>query len=681
MPPAPHGRRLKCLYAHIGGSVTITPFVLGIKKTASTSAISSGGTITYTVTPTLTATPGGPATVTAPDLEVVDTLPSSVVSVDTSGLAAPWTAIQTVSGTGNLIITFTYPGNASSATPLPPFSYTATTSLVAPASGEVTNSAQISAGAGPNAIAGPISSVTVSDAQADIVTKQKISDVGPDIQTGDPSVSWTTTWVNFQTTSQGPSEFVDVLPYNGDSRGTSFHGTATLSAANLEGAAASNGTLYYTTDAPGTIAAAPSGSTNWIAAGSTDLSTINGITAIKVAVSDFAAGAAGVGGVQVVMAVNGQEAGDVYGNTATGKTNTFDFSDGTPTDISVLGSSISGTVWHDANSDGLDNNAESGVDGVTVDLLNSSNAVVATTTTSGGGLYTFSELHSGTYTVKVVASSVPLGATPQEVVNTFSPDSQKDSASNPITLAENSANPGVDFGYNGTYPNFSATKTADKSSYIVGQAITYTIVETNSGAGAGSATVTDTVPGLVTVNSVSCVTSVATDTCVPGPQTNNVAGSVTLSPGATATFTITGVTNATGDAKNSVVTTPTDPGCATGCGGGTFTTGHIPVGDGPNFSATKTADKSSYIVGQAITYTIVETNSGAGAGSATVTDTVPASSPSTRSAVSPRWPPTPVCRVPRPTTWPARSPSRPGPPPPSPSPGSPTPRVTRRTRW
>ncbi len=175
----------------------------------------------------------------------------------------------------------------------------------------------------------------------------------------------------------------------------------------------------------------------------------------------------------------------------------------------------------------------------------------------------------------------------------------------------------------GDGPNFSATKVADKATYIVGEPITYTIIETNSGAGAGSATVTDTVPGIVTVNSVGCVTSVATDSCVAGPQTNNVAGSVTLSAGATATFTITGVTNATGDAQNSVVTTPSDPGCATGCGGGTTTTAHIPVGDGPNFSATKVADKATYIVGEPITYTIIETNSGAGAGSATVTDTVP----------------------------------------------------------
>ena len=176
----------------------------------------------------------------------------------------------------------------------------------------------------------------------------------------------------------------------------------------------------------------------------------------------------------------------------------------------------------------------------------------------------------------------------------------------------------------GDGPNFSATKTADKSSYIVGQAITYTIVETNSGAGAGSATVTDTVPGLVTVNSVSCVTSVATDTCVPGPQTNNVAGSVTLSPGATATFTITGVTNATGDAENSVVTTPTDPGCATQCGGG-----HSP----PRISRWPAIRISSRPRPPTRAPTSWErpsptrlsvTNNGMGSGSAIVTDTVPA---------------------------------------------------------
>ena len=105
-----------------------------------------------------------------------------------------------------------------------------------------------------------------------------------------------------------------------------------------------------------------------------------------------------------------------------------------------------------------------------------------------------------------------------------------------------------------------STKTADQTSYVVGQAITYTIVVTNSGAGAGSASVTDTVPALDSVSKVACVTSVATDTCVPGPQTNNVAGSVTLSPGASATFTISGVTNAAGDAQNAEVVTATTTG-------------------------------------------------------------------------------------------------------------------------
>ncbi len=126
-------------------------------------------------------------------------------------------------------------------------------------------------------------------------------------------------------------------------------------------------------------------------------------------------------------------------------------------------------------------------------------------------------------------------------------------------------------------PNFSSTKTADQTSYVVGQAITYTIVVTNSGSGAGSASVTDTVPALVSVSKVTCVTSVATDTCAAGPQTNKVAGSVTLSPGASATFTIAGVTNAAGDAQNAEVVTATTMGCTTQCGGGKVSTGSLPV--------------------------------------------------------------------------------------------------------
>ena len=96
-----------------------------------------------------------------------------------------------------------------------------------------------------------------------------------------------------------------------------------------------------------------------------------------------------------------------------------------------------------------------------------------------------------------------------------------------------------------------------------------------------------------------------------------------MAAGDSGSFTITGVVNGAGNAKNTAAIDPSTPGCTTQCGGGTASTPSLPVGSGPFFTQTKTADASSYIVGQAITYTVGISNTGTSTGSATVTDTVP----------------------------------------------------------
>ncbi len=61
---------------------------------------------------------------------------------------------------------------------------------------------------------------------------------------------------------------------------------------------------------------------------------------------------------------------------------------------------ISGTVWVDANNDGLIGGAETKINNVTVRLRNAAGVIVATTTTSATGTYTFSGLAVGDYTVE-----------------------------------------------------------------------------------------------------------------------------------------------------------------------------------------------------------------------------------------------------------------------------------------
>lgn len=54
-------------------------------------------------------------------------------------------------------------------------------------------------------------------------------------------------------------------------------------------------------------------------------------------------------------------------------------------------------VWNDINKDGIQDNTEVGVAGITVTLFNNANAVVSTTITDAYGYYKFSPLEEGTY--------------------------------------------------------------------------------------------------------------------------------------------------------------------------------------------------------------------------------------------------------------------------------------------
>jgi protocatechuate 3,4-dioxygenase beta subunit len=62
--------------------------------------------------------------------------------------------------------------------------------------------------------------------------------------------------------------------------------------------------------------------------------------------------------------------------------------------------SIGDYVWNDVNRDGIQDNNEPGMPGITVKLINANNEVVANTTTDGNGAYQFTGLVAGNYAVE-----------------------------------------------------------------------------------------------------------------------------------------------------------------------------------------------------------------------------------------------------------------------------------------
>jgi uncharacterized repeat protein (TIGR01451 family) len=112
---------------------------------------------------------------------------------------------------------------------------------------------------------------------------------------------------------------------------------------------------------------------------------------------------------------------------------------------------IGDTIFLDRNTDGLPDAGE-GLEGVMVRLLDSTGDVVATTYTDENGHYSFGGLMAGTYTVQVVATTLPNGGS--GLTNYTDPDNAPGAGNNSSSVTIGGANPMInldqDFGYRPT---------------------------------------------------------------------------------------------------------------------------------------------------------------------------------------------------------------------------------------
>ena len=106
---------------------------------------------------------------------------------------------------------------------------------------------------------------------------------------------------------------------------------------------------------------------------------------------------------------------------------------------------IGDRVWSDANGDGIQDPGEAGINNVSMELLDSTGAVIATTTTAADGDYLFTNVPFGNdYVVRVVSTDPDIaGFTP-----TVGPQSEGGFTSNPVSLnASLTTVTDVDFGF------------------------------------------------------------------------------------------------------------------------------------------------------------------------------------------------------------------------------------------
>jgi len=141
----------------------------------------------------------------------------------------------------------------------------------------------------------------------------------------------------------------------------------------------------------------------------------------------------------------------------------------------VVQTSIAGQVYDDANANGLLDEDEGGLSGVTVQLRRTDDSVVAEATTGTDGSYAFGSLLGAAYRVRALVPPGYLQTTPDPT---------------DIDLADGQALTGINTGM-----VYSADLSVSMAASVNGDTIVYTIAVANDGLGdAAEATLTAAVP-------------------------------------------------------------------------------------------------------------------------------------------------------------------------------------------
>ena len=173
-------------------------------------------------------------------------------------------------------------------------------------------------------------------------------------------------------------------------------------------------------------------------------------------------------------------------------------------------------MWNDTDRDGIQDSGESGLDGVTVKLLNGSGTVLNTTTTGSGGQYAFTGLDAGTYEIEFV----------KPTNYTISP---KDQGGN--DALDSDANPTT--GQTGTFAVSSgqAITNIDAGMWVP-PTVSFEVVSVFAGEGAGTATI-NVVLSHASTDTVTVGYATSDITALAGSDYTAETDTVTFTPGQT----------------------------------------------------------------------------------------------------------------------------------------------------
>lgn len=267
----------------------------------------------------------------------------------------------------------------------------------------------------------------------------------PRHQQAGKDVSWGISWSNTSTVAEGPAQFIDILPYNGDGRGTKMAKPLSNIRFNLR--TPDTDIAVEVTDAdPKTITPAniSNGTVKFVLLKDRALLTKE-ITAFRVTEQSVNANAVRL--LEVTASTQGLADNDVIGNRLE---ESSVLSMGMPITATVpvltvlFSTKVSGQTFYDLDKDGKKGPLETAIiRGATVALYDKSGAEVGRSTTKEDGSYSFDNIELGEYTVSVIDKGANV---PAEWMST-SVNPQKVN----LTVVNNKAL-AVNFGYFGAAP-------------------------------------------------------------------------------------------------------------------------------------------------------------------------------------------------------------------------------------
>ncbi|QIK63877.1 hypothetical protein G7068_12240 [Leucobacter viscericola] len=480
-------------------SVTKTGVALnaaGEVQLPATEFISAGQGVRYTITPQLKGlkvNPSDSSSLVIPNVRVTDCLPANVL---TSGLDFSrvdhkvWGITVTPNACGSgarTQIVFEYLPEARYADDLAPISFDARTSKIAPNGNVFDNLAELQADGifGTTGGAAATGTARMYASQPSVTAYEKFTDTPRVLRGGE--TNYRINWFNFLSSDRANSYFVDVLPFNGDTRGTVLNGEASLVGASVVADAAVGATLQLTTDSairlPG-AAEAPASSVAWVDYAAATPAEIAQAKALRVHLQNFVAGATSVGSLNMTLTTPDAHGGDVLMNTtngllSVGQPDQVKLDEAKPVAVDIVASSISGELWEDVNGNGTREAGEPAIEGTTVQLTRGG-TTVASATTDANGIYRFADLDPGEY--RVVVDTATLPATTGNWVNTASPAGGSNSESGLITVGEGEDLADQNFGFRNNVPAVKLEKQGVVPAELrAGEPITWTFTVTNTG--------------------------------------------------------------------------------------------------------------------------------------------------------------------------------------------------------